>query len=323
MAAENRLFNGALKSTLQYLIGVALYVYYYGVIDPIKLVLGLFSFLTAYSSIYYYNDLMDYNEDKKDKIKREYKILIQKKVSIEQAITTVFILSITGLTLSLFVNKLFTLILTTLLVANILHSAPITRTLFKKRMLFLAPNMTLIQFLKPFLAWVSFTYDITKVPVFAILLLSISYVTGYLSYKKDFINFRKTFSKINSMHVLIIICVLLYLVSLVLYPFKITLILGPLLLLLFNISSRYRNALNSYLMINTFLIPLILLFLIILLLVSNVSIISAASDYISSIMESLFLLMPGWIKNIYFVSSQIVSNLLISISDLYSIVYYF
>ena len=54
------------KNIVQYLIGFSLYLLVYGSFDLFKLIIGLTSFILAYSAIYPYNDLMDYEKAKKD-----------------------------------------------------------------------------------------------------------------------------------------------------------------------------------------------------------------------------------------------------------------
>ncbi len=69
-----RLFN-PIKNSLQYSIGSILYFLTFNTFHITKFLLGLIGFVIAYQSVYQYNDLMDYKEDKKDRFRKMFKPL--------------------------------------------------------------------------------------------------------------------------------------------------------------------------------------------------------------------------------------------------------
>ncbi len=212
------------KNMLQYLLGFALYILVYHSFNPVKLAIGLVSFLVTYSAIYPYNDLMDYKEDRKDKFKKAYKALARGDMSHEEAITLVFGLPIIGMILASFVSSWYMVLLAVLLLLNFLYSAPQIR--LKKRMKYAIPSMLLMQLIKFSLGWFTFTTNVTRMPGWVIITFSFGYIFGYVLYKKSLLNMKKSFLENKKILVPIsIITLFSFFVSLIIYPYKIPLLL--------------------------------------------------------------------------------------------------
>ncbi len=172
------------KNIIQYLLGVVLYLVIVGSFDVLMALLGLVGFVLIYSSVYVFNDLMDIEEDRKKKDKREWKIIATGKLSIEKAITIMFFLIVCGFFVSVLINTWFVVLMIALLALNILHSS--TYTKFKKNMYKTSVNMTVIQFIKYSCGWFAVTTNISSFPFWVILAFSLVYNICYMAYKKDF-----------------------------------------------------------------------------------------------------------------------------------------
>ncbi|HLE05897.1 MAG TPA: UbiA family prenyltransferase [Candidatus Nanoarchaeia archaeon] len=214
------------KNIVQYLIGFSLYLLVYGSFDLFKLIIGLTSFILAYSAIYPYNDLMDYEKDKKDKFKRVYKALVRGDLKQKDAITLTFGLTVTGLLLSTLVNSWYTVLLLVILLQNFLHSAPQTSKYFKLKKKIMIPNMFILQTIKYTLGWFTFTTDITQMPTWIINTLSGAYVYAYVVYKHGTGNMKASMSKNLKVYIPLGTLVIgSYIISLMIYPFKLPIII--------------------------------------------------------------------------------------------------
>ncbi len=233
------------KNIIQYFIGFSVYLYFYGSFNPFKLMLGLSSFLISYTAIYYYNDLMDYKSDKRSKVKRAYKDLARGDISVETAITFAFGLPIIGLLLASMVSFEYTVVLIVLLFQNFLHSSPFTKNRFKKRFNYLFINFFLMQFIKFSLGWFTFTTNMTLFPYWLITTLSLAYFFGYYVYKTDIKNIKKAMK--NRLKVFIplsVSIIVLYIVSLMIYPFKLPLLIVFPFMLLF-LSMKHEKSVTN------------------------------------------------------------------------------
>lgn len=266
------------KNAIQYLIGFSLYLLVYGSFDPVKLALGLVSFLITYSAIYPYNDLMDYESDKKDKFKRTYKKLITGELSFNKAITLVFGLPLIGLMIASMVSGWYMLLLVILLFQNFLHSSPYTRDTFKKKKRYLIPNMFIMQLIKFSLGWFTFTTDITLLPVWVLNTFSLSYVFGYLLYKFGLLDMEKAIkNKLTTMVPLAILITVSYAISFLIYPFKIPLLLViPVMFLVFTMS-RQKNLVRKALVLSNISI-IIIASLVVMFLLLNIPAVAQLND---------------------------------------------
>jgi 4-hydroxybenzoate polyprenyltransferase len=248
------------KNTIQFFLGAVLFWIIFGTINIITALTAFLAFILTYSSIYLYNDIVDYKEDRKDKEKLKWKLVAGNKISLEKAMILSIIFVISGLTISFFINKWFVLILCGLLFLNFLHSSPFTK--FKKSMYKTTVNMTLIEYLKYSIGWFALTPNISKFPFWMILGFAVVYTTSYLIYKFKFkrveIRQRKPLFSF-----LIGGCLALYVISVINYgfPLSLTFLLTFLLVLLLSlkIGNFDFHKIKNMLVIEHILLPLIIL----------------------------------------------------------------
>ncbi|MBD3311982.1 hypothetical protein GF352_00805 [archaeon] len=216
------------KNAIQYLIGFSIYLLVYGSFEPFKFILGLASFLITYAAIYPYNDLMDYEVDKKDKFKQDYKALVRGDMSEKTAITLAFGLPIIGLLLASLVSFSYTLLLILLLFLNFLYSSPYTR--LKDRMGWALVLMFFMQLIKYTIGWFTFTTEVVTLPSWIVLTFTFAYLTSYVLYKKNIINMTKTFKEHKKLMIpLSGITLFSFIISFLVYPYKVPwLLLFPL-----------------------------------------------------------------------------------------------
>ena len=136
------------------------------------------AFLFTYSSIYLFNDIIDYKDDIKNEEKRSWKPIASGKLSIKSAKILFLLLLISGLVISVAINIWFTSIMMTLVFLNFLHSSPISR--FKKSIPKTMVNMTIIQTLKYSCGWFALTSNLSSFPLFLMLMLATVYTTSYM-----------------------------------------------------------------------------------------------------------------------------------------------
>jgi 4-hydroxybenzoate polyprenyltransferase len=134
----------------------------------------------AYNSVYYLNDLKDYEEDKKEPHKRETKPLLNGSMTKKGMALTYLFYLISGLAISFYVSTAFGAIVALMLGLNALHSL-----VFKKIYVLLFANMIIIQSLKVTLGWLSATSSFEMFPFVFVLFLGSIYSVGYLVYKKE------------------------------------------------------------------------------------------------------------------------------------------
>jgi 4-hydroxybenzoate polyprenyltransferase len=213
------------KNAIQYLVGFSLYLLVYGSFEPIKFVLGLVSFLITYAAIYPYNDLMDFEVDKKDGFKQKYKALVRGELKPTTAITMVFGFPIIGLMLASMVSSYYMMLLIILLFINFLYSSPYTR--LKSKTSYAVISMFLMQVIKFCLGWFTFTSEVTSIPIWIILTFSFSYLLSYLFYKKGSIKKMKdTYLKHKKIMIpLSLMTLFSFAVSILIYPYKIPMML--------------------------------------------------------------------------------------------------
>jgi 4-hydroxybenzoate polyprenyltransferase len=188
MKVKNILYNSVTislpKNIIQFFLGFVLYWLVFGSFDVFTLSIALAGFLLAYSSVYFFNDIVDYEEDKKDGDKKDWKLVASGVLTKRSATILGACFMAAGLILSALVNGWFLGIIITVLFLNFLHSSPYTK--LKKRIVPTTVNMTVIEFLKYSIGWFAFTGDLLRFPFWIIMTFSLVYSGIYLVYKFRF-----------------------------------------------------------------------------------------------------------------------------------------
>jgi 4-hydroxybenzoate polyprenyltransferase len=273
------------KNVVQYLIGFGFYSLIYGSFDPVKLVLGLVAYVITYSAIYPYNDLMDYDSDKKDEFKRFYKALARGDTAHKDAVTLVFGLPVIGLLIASFVGWWYMMLLITLLLLNFLYSAPQVR--LKKRTGYALLSIFLMQFIKYSLGWFTFTTEVIQLPVWIIIMLSFAYIFSFFLYKKNLLDMKDTFKRHKGIMIPLTIGTLgSYVISIIIYPYKIPLLLTIPLTLLILTMRKQKN-----IIIKTFKLQSITIYImggiVLMLLLLNVPVIGSLNNNASQFFNDL------------------------------------
>ncbi len=172
------------KNMIQFASGVLLFCLITGTLNISAAIIAMVAFVVTYSSVYMYNDILDYKIDRKDEEKLKWKPIASGDLSVKKAKYMTIFFVVAGLSLSLFVNKWFLLIMIILLFLNFLHSSPKTR--FRKSVTKTSINMTVIEFLKYSTGWFALTSNISQFPFWLVLSVSFIYTTGYMLYKFRF-----------------------------------------------------------------------------------------------------------------------------------------
>jgi hypothetical protein len=234
---KNDVFNIA-RNSVQYLVGAFLYLLTFGTFSLLKVSAGLVGFLIAYNSVYQYNDLMDYEQDRRSRVKKYLKPLASGKTKREYVESYSFLLALLGLTISFYVDFYFGLLVSLVLFLNFLHSSPFTRL---KETKFLLPNLFIIEFVKYSLGWFVISFSFDRFPFLLMMLLSSVYLIGYLYHKQNFKNFFDF--KIKS---LCVISFVLYLLCLFFYQFRLALLVPIPLSFVFVIFRRFKDNIVKY-----------------------------------------------------------------------------
>ena len=280
------------KNSIQYLIGVMLYFMVFNKLS-FSFILGLLGFLIAYHSVYQFNDLMDYEEDKNNKFKLKTKLLPRGEIKRSTVESYSFMLAVIGLTLSFLVNTFFGLLVSTCLLLNFLYSSSLTRL---KKSKFLLPNIFIIEFIKYSLGWFALTNSILEYPFVFIATLSMAYLIGFTYWKQDISNFWHT----RKIKFLIGICFFMYVASFLLYPFKIALLSPILVGIAFAAFRRFKNSFIKLKVGYTLTFAVSFCFLISLVLLSNPSVAEInekINNRVDAITENVTALLPEGIKD--------------------------
>jgi len=172
------------KNVMQFLLGVVIFWIVSGNFSLPAVSMSLLAFLLTYSTVYFYNDIIDSRDDKKDREKLEWKLIANGKAGKKTFAFLGSAFCITGLTLSYLVNVWFFFMMASLLFLNFLHSSPYTR--LKKKIWPTAVNMSAIEFIKYSCGWFALTSDLSRFPFWLILTFALFYSGVYLVYKFRF-----------------------------------------------------------------------------------------------------------------------------------------
>ena len=210
------------KNMVQFMLGVVLFWLVTGSFSFTVAAVAIAGFLIAYSSVYFYNDITDSDEDKDDDEKKGWKLVASGVMSRRTAAALCLLFLSAGIAISSMVNGWFLVIVLTMVSLNFLHSNPTIR--LKKRKPFAAINIAVIEFLKYSSGWFAFTGNLASFPFWLILCFAFIYSAIYMVYK-----FRFMGSNIRDNKMIIIflgsVAAFSYAVSLVLYEFALPMIM--------------------------------------------------------------------------------------------------
>lgn len=257
------------KNIVQLLLGAVLYAFIFGVINPVQLVLAVIGLSLSYSSVYMFNDIMDREEDAADPQKRGWKHVANGSLRLEGAVSIYALLLMSGLLVSFFVNYVFGAMMVALLFLNFLHSAPGIR--LKKRKFPTIANITLIEFIKYSSGWFALTANVTKFPLWLVLMFAVIYSAGYMAYKFKFCG--RTIKDSKPLFVAFgVVVVALFLASLFSYGFPLALVmLLALSVAVFGLKYLFwyhEKGFNQMLLLELIILPLIIVSFLLLLIPS-------------------------------------------------------
>jgi 4-hydroxybenzoate polyprenyltransferase len=239
--------------------------------------IGLAGFLIAYNAVYQFNDLVDYEEDKKDEMRKYCKPLVTGELKKGQIKAYGILCLLIGLPICFFVSVLFGFLVVIALFLNFLHSSPFIR--LKKSKLVLL-NLFFVEFIKFSLGWFAISTIIDNFPYIFIALLSTFYLITYVYYKQNVVDFFKN-KKIIALGITSLI---LYIASIFVYPFKLALIVVFPLFLTFSIFRKYKYNLLRV-KIGTNILGFIIIFFVASLLLLSVPSVAKINNEISSKIE--------------------------------------
>ena len=179
LLVDNSIVLYSIKNLGQFLVGVILFIATAGEILFIPFVVGASSFLLAYAAIYPFNDLIDRTQDRNNKKKVRHALPEQN--SVENSVSVIFLLLISGFALSTYLPTAFQIFLFVSLLTNFLHSSAHTR--FKENTYLTGPNMMIMQASKFSAGWFSQTSSTHGFPFYFIASLGLLYAFLYFVYK--------------------------------------------------------------------------------------------------------------------------------------------
>lgn len=183
------LVDNLVKNLGLYSVGVLLLVLYRQPFDAALMLLGLFTFIIAYSSVYVFNDIFDAAEDATDGEKIKRKPLARGSVERSEAVVICLIFLVMGLVVSTLLGLLFFGTVSSLVIVNLLYSAPLSSRengghLRLKHTAFGLPLVLVMQFLKIFLPW-TITIELFSFPYLFALGFSCLYLVLFKGYKRN------------------------------------------------------------------------------------------------------------------------------------------
>ncbi|NYT03241.1 MAG: UbiA family prenyltransferase [Candidatus Methanofastidiosa archaeon] len=252
------------KNILQFLFGVVIYTSLTGDYDILK-ILGAASGLSmGLGAIYLFNDLTDYEEDRKNQMKISWKAIANGSVSVQTAKYLIIILSILGTLFSFLSGTNFFVIFVAIIALNLLYSYPAIRLKSHKNSSLIV--ITLIQILKFSSGWFLFTNSLEGFPSPFVISLSVGYALLFLYYKNNTTN-AKTIIRENKKRVypLSLVMFLFLLISFFMYAFPVVflLILGMSVptILFYTLSKDYLGTKVNFAFMYAGLIIILLSFL--------------------------------------------------------------
>lgn len=225
------LVDNVAKNLGLYSVGVLLLILQRVTFEVALIVLGMVAFIIAYSSVYILNDFFDAEEDATDREKTKRKPLARGSVGKTEAMGIYLAFLILGLLLSTCLGTLFLVVVASLLLVNLIYSAPLfaserTGPIRQKQTLMAWPLILTMQFLKMVLPWTT-TAQLVRFPYLFAFGFSLLYVILFKGYKED----QTVGGSITNKPVHTMVVVTIFLSSLLLHPepFLQMLILGYLL----------------------------------------------------------------------------------------------
>lgn len=268
-----------IKNSFQFVIGSALFFALMKGFSLFNFLIGLAGFLIAYNAVYQFNDLVDYEEDKKDEMRKYCKPLVTGELKKGQIKAYGILCLLIGLPICFFVSVLFGFLVVIALFLNFLHSSPFIR--LKKSKLVLL-NLFFVEFIKFSLGWFAISTIIDNFPYIFIALLSTFYLITYVYYKQNVVDFFKN-KKIIALGITSFI---LYIASIFVYPFKLALIVVFPLFLTFSIFRKYKYNLLRV-KIGTNILGFIIIFFVASLLLLSVPSVAEINNNISSKIDNI------------------------------------
>jgi len=232
-----------IKNFLAFLLGVVILFVSTGKIGSIPLFAPV-GFVFAYNSVYFINDLKDFEEDKLDVHKFKTKPLLNGHLNKNEAKALCLFYLITGLMLSFYSGILFGFSVLILLILNMIH------TFFLKSLCFpLILNIAIMQILKISLGWLSISNSFENFPFYFMIFLGLLYSTSYLFYKRErgivdikpnkkilMTMFKKPINSFFS-----VATILSFVTSFLLYTFRLHIIVMFLIIIAFVFSVKFTN----------------------------------------------------------------------------------
>ena len=263
-----------IKNSFQFVIGSALFFALMKGFSLFNFLIGLAGFLIAYNAVYQFNDLVDYEEDKKDEMRKYCKPLVTGELKKGQIKAYGILCLLIGLPICFFVSVLFGFLVVIALFLNFLHSSPFIR--LKKSKLVLL-NLFFVEFIKFSLGWFAISPIIDNFPYIFIALSSTLYLITYIYYKQNVVDFFKN-KKIIALGITSFI---LYIASIFVYPFKLALIVVFPLFLTFSIFRKYKYNLLRV-KIGTNILGFIIIFFVASLLLLSIPSVAKLNNEISN-----------------------------------------
>jgi 4-hydroxybenzoate polyprenyltransferase len=260
----NSAMLNAPKNILQFLFGVVIYTSLTGNYDVFKILVAALGLSMGLGAIYLFNDLTDYEEDRKNQMKISWKAIANGSISIPTAKYLIIILSVLGTLFSFLSGTNFFVIFMAVIALNLLYSYPSIRLKSHKNSSLIV--ITLIQILKFSSGWFLFTNSLEGFPSPFVISLSVGYALLFLYYKNNTTN-AKTIIKENKKRVypLSLVMLLFLLISFFMYAFPVVflLILGMSVptILFYTLSKDYLGTKVNFAFMYAGLIIILLSFL--------------------------------------------------------------